>query len=220
MSGCGCDDIASAAQIRNAGQRRILWTVLGINLLLFAGEFSAGWWADSTALQADSLDSLGDAFVYGLSVAVVGGSLRSRAGAALIKGGIQALFGVAILSQLAHKLLVGAEPLAPIMAVVAALALIGNSLCFVLLSRYRGDDINMRSVWLCSRNDIVSNLGVIAAAGAVAFTGQAWPDFAVGGAVAVLFLHTSWSVLRTAWQQWRHPEPVAADACVARETIK
>lgn len=220
MSDCGCDSPISATQTRNARQRRILWAVLGINVLLFGGEFLAGWWADSTALQADSLDNLGDAFVYGLSVAVVGGTLRARAGAALVKGGIQAVFGLAILAQLAHKVLVGAEPLAPTMAVVATIALVANSLCFVLLSRYRGDDINMRSVWLCSRNDIVNNLGVIAAAGAVAFTGQAWPDFAVGGVVALMYLHTSWSVLRTAWQQWRQPELSVASSCSAQDHVK
>ena len=206
MSAECCPPIEASAN-RDSRQRRILWIVLGINVVLFAGEFLAGWWADSTALQADSLDSLGDAFVYGLSLAVVGGSLRSRAGAALVKGGLQAAFGLAILMQLAYRIFVDAEPLAPMMAAVAAIALVGNSTCFALLSRYRGDDINMRSVWLCSRNDMASNLGVIAAAGAVAYTGQAWPDFLVGGLVALVFLHTSWTVLRVAWPQWRQPEP-------------
>ena len=212
MSGCGCESVAPSVS-RSAGQRRILWTVLGINVVLFVGEFGAGWWAQSTALQADSLDSLGDAFVYGLSLAVVGGTLRARAGAALVKGGLQALFGLSILAQLAYRLYAGAEPLAPIMAVVAALALVANATCFGLLSRYRGDDINMRSVWLCSRNDIVSNLGVILAAGAVAWTGRAWADFLVGGLVALLFLHTPMSVLRTAWKQWREPEVAVPMAC-------
>jgi Co/Zn/Cd efflux system component len=200
-----CKPLPPPTTRRNAALRRILWTVLVINVVLFGGEFIAGLLADSTALQADSLDSLGDAVVYGLSLAAVGGTLRARAGAALAKGGIQAVFGVSILAHLAWRLLTGAEPLAPAMAAVAAIALVGNAICFGLLSRYRGDDINMRSVWLCSRNDIVSNLGVIAAAGAVAWTGRAWPDFLVGGLVALLFLHTSWSVLRTAWPQWRQP---------------
>lgn len=217
MSDCGFDPLARPPALRTRAQSRILWAVLAINLVLFAGELGAGWWAASTALQADSLDSLGDALVYGLSLVVVGGSARARAGAALVKSGIQTVFGLAILAQLAHKLLVGAEPVAPIMAVAAAIALIGNSLCFALLSRYRGDDINMRSVWLCSRNDIVNNLGVIAAAGAVTYTGQAWPDLVVGGAVALLFLHTSWTVLRTAWPQWRLPAPSTATSCATRE---
>jgi Co/Zn/Cd efflux system component len=205
-----CKPLPPPVTRRSTAQRRILWTVLAINVLLFGGEFIAGILADSTALQADSLDSLGDAFVYGLSIAVVGGTLRARAGAALAKGGLQAAFGLAILAQLAWRLATGAEPLAPAMAVVAAIALVGNATCFGLLSRYRGDDINMRSVWLCSRNDMVSNLGVIAAAGAVAWTGQAWPDFLVGGLVALLFLYTSWDVLRTAWPQWRQP-PLAQE---------
>lgn len=220
MSSDCCHPIATPSALRSVAQRRILWIVLGINLLLFAGEFVAGWWAESTALQADSLDSLGDAFVYGLSLAVIGGSLRSRAGAALVKGSIQAVFGLSILAQLAHRLLMGAEPSAPMMAIVAAIALVGNAACFGLLNRYRGDDINMRSVWLCSRNDIVSNLGVIAAAAAVGYTGRAWPDFVVGGLVALLFLQTSWSVLRIAARQWRQPEPQVPAKCGAGSEIQ
>lgn len=214
MSADCCPPMQSPPTSRSTRQRRILWIVLGINVLLFAGEFLAGWWADSTALQADSLDSLGDAFVYGLSLAVIGSSLRARAGAALVKGGIQAVFGLSILAQLAYRLATGAEPMAPMMAAVAAMALVGNGACFALLTRYRGDDINMRSVWLCSRNDIVSNLGVIAAAAAVAYTGQAWPDILVGGLVALVFLHTSWSVVHAAWPQWRHPAPTPGPVVV------
>lgn len=97
-------------------------------------------------------------------------------------------------------------------AALIVLSLIGNAPCFVLLHQYRGDDINMRSVWLCSRNDIVSNLGVIGAAGAVAYLGSAWPDFIVGGLVAILFLHTSWSVIRQAGGEWRKA-PIKAASC-------
>jgi hypothetical protein len=104
-----CKPLPTPTTRRSTAQRRILWIVLVINVVLFGGEFIAGWLADSTALQADSLDSLGDAFVYGLSLAVVGGTLRARAGAALAKGGIQALFGLAILAQLAYRLLTGAD---------------------------------------------------------------------------------------------------------------
>ena len=158
----------------------MLWIVLAINLVIFAGEFGAGVWADSTALQADSLDSLGDALVYLLSLVVLARSIRARAGAALVKGGIQAVFGVGVLLEVAHKWLYGAEPMAPVMAIVAAIALAANTTCFALLYRYRGDDINMRSVWLCSRNDVVGNAGVLITAGIVAATGSAWPDWVLG----------------------------------------
>lgn len=214
MSGCHCDDTATTlSQAQDARRRRVLWTVLAINAALFVGEFTVGWWAHSSALQADSLDSLGDAGVYALSLAVVGGSLRQRNGAAVLKGVLQGLFGLLVLGEVVRRLLIGAEPLAPLMAGVAAIALLANLTCFALLMRFRGDDLNMRSVWLCSRNDLASNAGVIAAAGLVALTGSAWPDGAVGMLIAVLFLHTSWQVLREAWPAWRHagahdsPEP-------------
>jgi Co/Zn/Cd efflux system component len=181
----------------------VLWIVLAINLVIFAGEFGAGVWTDSTALLADSLDSLGDALVYLLSLVVLARSVRARAGAALAKGGIQAIFGFGVLLEVAHKWLYGAEPFAPIMAIAAAAALVANTTCFALLYRHRGDDINMRSVWLCSRNDVIGNAGVLVTAGIVAATGFAWPDWVFGALMALLFLSTSLSVVRTAWPQFR-----------------
>jgi Co/Zn/Cd efflux system component len=206
MPGCHCNDTASTlCQTADRARRRVLWTVLAINAALFVGEFTAGWSVDSSALQADSLDSLGDAGVYALSLAVVGGSLRQRYGAALLKGALQGLFGLLVLAEVVRRLVTGAETLAPLMAGVAAIALLANLTCFGLLMRFRGDDLNMRSVWLCSRNDLASNAGVIFAAGVVALTGSAWPDAVVGTLIALLFMHTSWQVLREAWPGWRHP---------------
>lgn len=208
MSGCGCEQTGAAlSNSRHVERRRVLWIVLGINAALFLGEFTAGWWARSTALQADSLDSLGDALVYSLSLFVVTGSIRQKASAALVKGVIQAVFGVAVLVEVARRAWFGGEPIAPVMALVAAVALFANFTCFLLLSRFRSDDLNMRSVWLCSRNDLVSNAGVILAAGLVALSGSRWPDLVVGALVAGLFLHTSVDVLRDALRQLRHPAP-------------
>ena len=109
-------------------------------------------------------------------------------------------------------------PDAPIMAVVAAIAFAANLTCFVLLTRFRHRDINLRSVWLCSRNDLINNLGVIAAAGAVASLGQGWPDLVVGALVAALFLHTSYDVLRSAIQQLRQRAPEPVSSCQQRGT--
>lgn len=219
MTGCGCNDTASAlCRAQDAARRRVLWAVLTINLVLFAGEFSAGWWADSSALQADSLDSLGDAGVYLLSLAVIAGSVRQRAGAAVVKGAIQGVFGLAVLAEVARRAWFGAEPLAPVMAIAACMALVGNLVCFGLLSRFRADDLNMRSVWLCSRNDLVNNSGVIIAAALVAWSGAAWPDLLVGLIVAALFLHTSWQVLRAAWRPWRHPGTAAEPALAGKNS--
>lgn len=208
MDNC-CEDKADALQARadSVAHRRVLWTVLWINLALFAGEFGVGWWADSSALQADSLDGLGDALVYALSLAVAAQSLRRRAGAAVVKGVLQAVFGVAVLVEVARRSVLGGEPLAPVMMVVACVAFALNLACFRLLTRFRGDDINMRSVWLCSRNDLVNNAGVLVAGALVGVTRSRWPDLLIGALVAALFLHTAMQVLREAWAQWRAPTP-------------
>lgn len=208
MSECGCHESAQALGRNNDhARRRVLWIVLAINLVLFAGEFSAGWWAESSALQADSLDSLGDALVYILSLWVLGGSLRQRSKAVFVKGGIQLLFGIAVLLEVGRRAWFGAEPVAPIMAIAAVVALVGNLGCFVLLTRFRHDDMNMRSVWLCSRNDLVNNVGVILAAALVAWFHAAWPDLVIGTVVALLFLRTAATVLAGAWKDWQTGEP-------------
>jgi len=119
------------------------------------------------------------------------------------QGGIQALFGVAVLVEVGRRAWFGAEPLASVMAIAAAVALVGNLVCFALLTRFRSDDMNMRSVWLCSRNDLVNNLGVIAAAGLVAWLDTAWPDLVIGALVAALFLRTATHVLAGAWRDWQ-----------------
>jgi len=213
MSDCGCGHAAnSLTQNADRARWRVLWVVLVINLLLFAGEFGAGWWADSSALQADSLDSLGDALVYGLSLWVVGGTLRQRTKAVFLKGGIQAVFGLAVLVEVGRRVWLGAEPLAPIMAVAATAALVGNLVCFVLLTRFRSDDMNMRSVWLCSRNDLINNASVIVAAGLVAWLDAAWPDLVVGALVALLFLRTAAHVLSGAWKDWQQGEPAIPES--------
>lgn len=204
MSDCGCHDTAATlSKNTDHARRRVLWVVLAINVLLFVGEFSAGWWADSSALQADSLDSLGDALVYILSLWVIGGTLRQRTKAVFLKGGIQALFGLAVLVEVGRRAWLGAEPVAPIMAIAASIALVGNLICFRLLTRFRSDDMNMRSVWLCSRNDLINNSGVLVAAALVALTGSRWPDLLVGAGVAVLFLWTATTVLRGGFKDLR-----------------
>jgi Co/Zn/Cd efflux system component len=219
MSGCGCDDTAQTLSANtDRARKRVLWIVLAINVVLFVGEFGAGWFADSSALQADSLDSLGDALVYALSLTVIGGTLRQRTKAVFLKGGIQALFGVAVLVEVVRRAWLGAEPLPQIMAIAASVALVGNLICFGLLTRFRSDDMNMRSVWLCSRNDLVNNVGVIVAAGLVAWLDAGWPDLVIGTLVAALFLRTAAQVLsgaRRDWQRGDAPPTEQAAACAS-----
>ncbi len=193
---CAADDDALVA-LRDR-QRTALWMVLGINGVLFVVEFGVGWWARSTALLADSLDMLGDACVYAFSLWVLHRGTRWRARAALSKGVVQLAFGLVVLSQAAWRALDGTPPVADAMALMGLVALAGNSWAFALLWRHRSDDINMTSTWLCSRNDLIANAAVLAAAAAVWQLDSVWPDVIVGVAIAVLFLRTAHGVIRDA----------------------
>jgi Co/Zn/Cd efflux system component len=165
---------------------------------MFVIEASAGWLAHSTALLADSLDMLGDALVYGFSLFVLSRSVRWQAGATLGKGIFMSLFGAAILAEAGTKVLVPVLPDALTMSVVGLVALAANTACFVLLYRHRSDNLNMSSTWLCSRNDLTANLGVLVAAFASATLTSKWPDIIVGVAIAGLFLRSANHVIRQA----------------------
>jgi len=179
-------------------QRRVLHVVLWINVLMFLVESVAGILANSTALFADSVDMLGDAIVYGFSLFVISRGLFWQARAALLKGVIMAAFGIGVLVQVAVKIARGLPPTVEVMGAVGTLALAANLLCLVLLWRRRTDDINMRSAWVCSRNDVVGNAGVLVAAAAVALTGSPWPDIVIGLLVAGVFGRSAVQVIREA----------------------
>jgi Co/Zn/Cd efflux system component len=179
-------------------QRRTLQIVLLINAVMFLTESVAGVLAHSTALFADSLDMLGDAIVYGFSLYVIGRGIAWQARAALLKGLIMAAFGIGLLVQVAFKITRGVTPTVEVMGVVGTLAFAANLWCLALLWRRRGDDINMRSAWICSRNDVVGNAAVLVAAGAVAVTGSPWPDIVIGLLVASVFGRSAVQVVRDA----------------------
>jgi Co/Zn/Cd efflux system component len=179
-------------------QRRVLQIVLAVNAGMFLVEFGAGLLAGSTALLADAVDMLGDAIVYGFSLYVVGRGTVWQARGARLKGAIMAAFGVGVLVHVVLKLVRGVVPSAELMTGVGLLALAANASVLALLWRRRADDINMRSVWLCSRNDVVANAGVLVAAGGVALTGSAWPDIVIGLTIAGLFAWSAIGVLRSA----------------------
>lgn len=194
-----------------ADQKRVLGIVLAINAAMFVVEFGAGLFAGSAALMADSVDMFGDALVYGLSLYALARSDRWKAGAAMAKGVFILFFGLAILVDIAIKLRSGVPPSSTLMLVFGALALVANLTCLRLLWRFRAQDVNMSSTFECSRNDVISNVGVLVAAGAVAWFASPWPDIIVGGAIAGLFLRSAVRVMISAMPRLR------ADASRAHE---
>jgi len=190
-------------------QRRVLWLVLVINAAMFLLESSAGVLGHSTALLADSVDMLGDAIVYGVSLAVIarGGAWQARA--ALSKGVIMAAFGIGVLAQAVVKIVIGQTPSAEVMGGVGLCALVANGVCLAVLWSRRRDDINMRSAWLCSLNDVTGNAAVLLAGAAVAITGSGWPDIVVGLLIAGMFGTSAVGVIRSARQTLRRARHIA-----------
>lgn len=183
--------------------RRVLWAVLIINAAMFAVEVAAGLASGSASLQADALDFLGDAGNYAISLFVVGMALRYRAMAALLKGATMGLFGVWVMGITAWHAWHGTLPEAFTMGAVGMAALIANALSFGLLWAYRGGDSNMRSAWICTRNDVLGNLAVLLAAAGVIGTGTGWPDVAVAAIMAALALQGAFVVLNQSWSELR-----------------
>ena len=181
-------------------QARVLWVVLGINLAMFVVEFGAGLRAESLSLTGDSLDMLGDALVYGTSLYVIHRSVKAQAGAALLKGVIMFGFAIAVFARAVYQFVAGAAPTAEIMGVVGLLALVANLICLLLLTRHRQDNLNMSSVWLCSRNDIIANTSVLVAAGLVLLTQSPLPDLLVGVLLTVVFARSAGTVLSQSWR--------------------
>lgn len=180
-------------------QARVLQVVLAINAAMFVAEFTAGAFARSTALMADSVDMFGDAAVYALSLYALNRGARWRAGAAFVKGAIILAFGIWILIEAVLSIIHGVTPRASVMGAFGFLALAANLTCLLLLWGFRRQDINMRSTFECSRNDVIANLGVLVAAAGVWATGAGWPDIIVGLTVATLFIRSAVGVLREAY---------------------
>jgi Co/Zn/Cd efflux system component len=198
MADACCEVSDPNVRALRARHRGVLWAVLSINIALFAMELASGLWVGSNALLGDSLDMLGDALVYGASLLVVGRSAQAEARVAVGKGVLMALLAVGVVVDAVGRVSAGSPPASAVVGAVGALALAGNAVCFALLYAHRGDNLNLRSTWLCSRNDLIANLAVIASAAAVTVTRSPWPDALVGGGLALLWLRTSVRVLREA----------------------
>lgn len=204
MAGCCHDDrCASNKALNDKRWRTVLWIALAINAAMFVTEIAAGVAAGSVALQADALDFLGDAANYAISLAVAGLALGWRARAALLKGMTLALFGFWVLGTTIRHIYFGALPSAHVMSLVGFLALLTNGGVALMLYRFRSGDANMRSVWICSRNDAIGNVAVMLAAAGVFGTGTAWPDLLVAAIMSGLALWGGAQIVTQALEEIR-----------------
>lgn len=204
MAGC-CGHEARFDGV-SADYKRRLWIVIALNAAMFVVEMGAGQVARSQALQADALDFLGDALTYGISLAVIGASLRVRSNAALLKAVSLLAMGLWVFGSTLWRVFYVAVPEAQIMGVVGVMALAANLASVALLVRYKDGDANVRSVWLCSRNDAIGNVAVMLAALGVWGTATGWPDLIVAGIMATLFLSSAFQIIRQALAERRAPD--------------
>jgi Co/Zn/Cd efflux system component len=216
-AGCGHDHAPFDGMSET--YRRRLWLVIGINAAMFAVEMTAGQLARSQALQADALDFFADAVTYGISLAVIGASLKTRSIAAAGKGLSLFLMGLWVFGSTIWRVFYGAVPEAPVMGVIGFLALAANVTSVLLLMSYKDGDANVRSVWLCSRNDAIGNVIVMIAAVGVWGTATAWPDLIVAGIMAGLFLNSAVQILSQSHAEWRAGEPItlSSSCCSSHE---
>ncbi|MBF2009264.1 cation transporter [Chlorogloeopsis fritschii PCC 9212] len=182
-------------------QSKVLWTVLLINSVMFVVELLAGIKSASLSLTGDSLDMLGDALVYGSSLYVIHKGRKAQAKSALLKGAIMFLSAVAVFARASYQLFAGSTPEARVMSAVGFIALLANLLCLFLLTKHRNDNINLSSVWLCSRNDIIANTSVLGAAGLVFLTNSLLPDLIVGFMLTIVFAKSSGKVVSQSWRE-------------------
>ncbi|WP_406679652.1 cation transporter [Hyphomonas sp. FCG-A18] len=200
MSGC-CEE--KSFDGASSAYRRALYAVIAINAIMFIVEMTAGLMSGSQALKADALDFGGDTATYALSLMVIGASVRTRALASLVKGASLAIIAFAVLAMTIYRVLNGASPEPGTMGLIGFIALLANLTSVFILLRWRDGDSNVRSVWLCSRNDAIGNVGVIIAGGMVAVIGSAWPDLVVAVLLASLFLKSASAITLQATRELR-----------------
>ena len=202
MSGCCCADSCTLGQLQGR-QRGTLWAVLGINAIMFVVVSCAAFYGKSSALLSDSLDDFGDALTYGLSLYAVSRGAATKAKVALFKGSLIFLAACGVALQIVSKLMTPTLPVFEVMGMFSMMSLAANLLCLFLLWRHRKEDVNMSSVWECSRNDIATNLSVLVAAAAVWLTGSGWSDILIASCLVVLLLRSAMRVLFSAMRELR-----------------
>lgn len=200
------NDCCDVDLTQESGQqlKKVLWAVLLINLAMFVIEITAGFLARSNALLADSLDMLGDTFVYGVSIAVLTHHPAIRAKASFVKGATMSLLGLYVVGEIIYKLFNPLVPQAEIITTIGVLALGANALSFALLLKYKNKDLNARSAWICSRNDVIANISVIGAGILVARFNSMWPDIIIGFGIAMMVLRSSLHIMQESLLHQRH----------------
>lgn len=193
-----CQQKAKELEKLQQRQSKVLWIILIINAVMFVVEFSGGVKAASLSLTGDSLDMLGDALVYGCSLYVIQKGKKAQARSAMLKGSIMFISAIAVFARACYQLFAQTVPTVQLMSEIAILALVANLICFSLLIRHRNDNINMSSVWLCSRNDIIANTSVLLTAGLVFLTDSFLPDLILGLLLTVVFAQSAGKVLTQA----------------------
>lgn len=204
MAGC-CENKTCTLEALGKRQSSTLKIVLAINAVMFVVELAAGIQSGSSSLLSDSLDNLGDALTYGLSLYAVSRGIRTKAKVALFKGSLILIAGLFVLGQVGYRLWFPIVPTYETMGIISMLALIANGTCLALLWKHREEDVNMSSVWECSRNDIASNLSVFVAAAGVWLTGTGWPDVLIALCLALLFLRSAIRVFKGAYAELIRP---------------
>lgn len=203
MAECGCSGPQKTFEGMSPEYKRRLWLVIAINGVMFLVEMIAGEVSGSRALQADALDFLGDTLTYGISLAAIGASIAVRTNAALFKSVTLFLMGLWVAGSTLWRVFFIITPTAEIMGAIGFLALTANLASVMLLVKYKDGDANVRSVWLCSRNDAIGNVAVMIAALGVWGTATGWPDLIVAGIMAALFLNSAWLIFRQALTERR-----------------
>lgn len=193
MTGCGCE-LDETANL----ERRTLRVLLAINGFMFIAEAMAGWWAESTALIADSLDMFADASVYGVTLFAVARSRHLQANAASISGILQIALGIGVLLEVVRRYFYGSDPVSMLMMAVGAVALLANVTCLILIAKHRKGGVHMRASWIFSTNDVIANVGVILSGGLVMYFGNRFPDLLIGGIISFIVFLGGIRILREA----------------------
>ena len=207
MSDCGCE-----IEIKDQSQKSVLYWLLGINMTMFFIELAVGWYGQSTALIADSMDMLADAIVYIIGLYAVGKTLQVKANAALVSGYFQGVLGLLILVDIVRRIIQGSEPVSALMMIMGVFALIANMICLVLIHKHKEGDVHMRASWIFSANDVVANLGVIISGVLVWWLGSRWPDIIIGLVIAAVILRGSRMIIKDA-----RAEMSAQDGCASTQ---